>query len=186
MKRASNAPSTALPKKKKRLTKEELCATVDSIAQEWLCPITQELPLNPVTAEDGRVYERSAIATWLKKRREAGQPIKSPVTNEAMGKRLFAAPQVRNTIKSMIQSGVLAGDIVTAWNERLKEKDAVAFMRRAAESGDGQMQHTLACNYTVGACGIGQDDAKAFKWFKRAAEPPTTTTRATIMLATDI
>ena len=55
-------PST-LPRK--RLTKENLCATVETIAQEWLCPITQELPLNPVTAEDGRVYERSTIGTWL-------------------------------------------------------------------------------------------------------------------------
>jgi hypothetical protein len=141
MKRASNAPSTALPKKKKRLTKEELCATVDSIAQEWLCPITQELPLNPVTAEDGRVYERSAIATWLNQ--QAGRRIKSQVTNEAMGTRLVAAPQVRNTIESMIQSGVLSGGIATAWNERLKEKEAVANIRRGAESGDVARCNTL-------------------------------------------
>ena len=34
---------------------------MDESAAEFLCPITQELPIDPVTAEDGRVYERSAI-----------------------------------------------------------------------------------------------------------------------------
>ena len=28
---------------------------MNSIADEWLCPITQELPINPVMAEDGKV-----------------------------------------------------------------------------------------------------------------------------------
>ena len=40
--------------------------TVDDSASEILCPITQELPIDPVMAEDGRVYERSAIEDWLK------------------------------------------------------------------------------------------------------------------------
>ena len=34
---------------------------MNSIADEWLCPITQELPINPVMAEDGKIYERAAI-----------------------------------------------------------------------------------------------------------------------------
>ena len=55
--------------------------TVDLIVDEYLCPITQELPIDPVTAEDGRVYERSAIEEWLATNE------KSPHTNEPMGKR---------------------------------------------------------------------------------------------------
>ena len=57
-----------------------------------------------------------------------------------------------------------------AWNERLKEKDAVTLIRCMAESGDGETQHALACAYEQGAVGIVQDDAKAFNWFKRAAD----------------
>jgi hypothetical protein len=38
---------------------------MDESAAEFLCPITQELPIDPVTAEDGHVYERSAIEEWL-------------------------------------------------------------------------------------------------------------------------
>jgi hypothetical protein len=31
------------------------------VADEYVCPITAELPIDPVTAEDGRCYERCAI-----------------------------------------------------------------------------------------------------------------------------
>ena len=43
---------------------------------------------DPVTAEDDRCYERFAIEEWFEKH---PQPqVKSPVTNELMGKRLFS------------------------------------------------------------------------------------------------
>ena len=64
---------------------KKLRSAMDAVAEEWVCPITQELPLDPVTAEDGRVYERSAIATRLGRARPAGEAVKSPVTNEPMG-----------------------------------------------------------------------------------------------------
>ena len=52
--------------------------TVDDSASEFLCPITQELPLDPVTAEDGRVYERGAIEEWLQRHpRWSDQQLKS-------------------------------------------------------------------------------------------------------------
>ena len=66
-----------------------------------------------------------------------------------MGKRLFAAPQVRNTIKSMIQSGVLVGDITNGWNKRLKEELAASDLRRKAEAGDSEAQESLAFCYGV-------------------------------------
>ena len=78
-------------------------SALDNLADEFICPITSELPLDPVTAEDGRVYERSAIQEWFATRAEAR--VKSPITNELMGKRLFPAVQVRNNIKMMVESG---------------------------------------------------------------------------------
>ena len=35
---------------------------IDEAVEEYVCPITAELPVDPVTAEDGRVYERHAIS----------------------------------------------------------------------------------------------------------------------------
>ena len=34
---------------------------IDEVAEEYVCPITAELPIDPVIAEDGRCYERCAI-----------------------------------------------------------------------------------------------------------------------------
>ena len=33
---------------------KKLRSAVDGMAEEWVCPITFELPLDPVMAEDGR------------------------------------------------------------------------------------------------------------------------------------
>jgi len=51
--------------------------TMSAIARGFVCPITQELPTDPVTAEDGKCYEREAILTWFA--RKEGDPI-SPST----------------------------------------------------------------------------------------------------------
>ena len=82
-KRKAAEPATEQANKFKKL--------VDDSASEFLCPITQELPIDPVIAEDGRVYERSAIVEWLERNE------KSPHTNEPMGKKLLPALQVRQS-----------------------------------------------------------------------------------------
>ena len=51
-------------------TENKRCKTTTSnVVDELLCPITQQLPADPVTAEDGRLYERAAIEGWLRSRR---------------------------------------------------------------------------------------------------------------------
>ena len=80
---------------------------IDDVADEYVCPITAELPIDPVTAEDGRCYERCAIEEWFSKIPEP--QVKSPVTNEPMGKRLLPAVQLRNTLKRLVESGAISG-----------------------------------------------------------------------------
>jgi TPR repeat protein len=149
---------------------KKLRSTIDSLADEYLCPITQELPVDPVTAEDGRVYERSAIEAWLGRERPEGQLAKSPVTNEPMGPRLFPAVQVRNSIKGMVQSGALSGSKADAWKQRLAEEEEVAEMRRRAEAGDGSAAEMLGNWYLLGHKGLPKDKAQSFQWTKRGAD----------------
>ena len=87
-------------------------ATEEAFA-EVVCPITHSLPIDPVTAEDGNVYERSAIEEWLKWQR------KSPMTNLAMSTRLQPALRVKNMIRVMVASGALTGPMVDAWSIKL-------------------------------------------------------------------
>ena len=131
---------------------------------ELVCPITFSLPVDPVTAEDGNVYERSAIEEWLKQQR------KSPVTNLAMGTKLLPALRVKNMIRAMVTSGALTGDKVDAWKLKLKEEEEVAEMRRKAEAGDGWAMYTLGGWYMYGLKGLAEDKAKAFEWFEKSHE----------------
>ena len=100
---------------------KKLRKAIDEMAEELVCPITQELAVDPVTAEDGRVYERSAIEDWLEQ--TGGAQVKSPVTNELMGKKLLTALQVRNNIKSMVESGAISGETADAWARKKAVED---------------------------------------------------------------
>jgi len=137
-------------------------ATEEAFA-ELVCPITFSLPVDPVMAEDGNVYERSAIEEWLK------QQHKSPVTNLAMGTKLLPALRVKNMIRAMVSSGALTGDKVDAWKLKLEEEEKVATLRKA-EAGDGRAMYNLGVWYERGEKGLANDDAKAFEWYEKSHE----------------
>ena len=133
--------------------------TMNSIADEWVCPISQELPIDPVMAEDGKIYERVDIAKWL------GEHQRSPSTGAAMGTKLVSSPQVRNTLEHLVQSGVIDGDKAVAWKAKLKREQEAKELRAKADAGDAHAMHSL---------GILHKDLKertqARVWYERAAE----------------
>jgi len=136
----------------------------EEAVNEFLCPITFSLPVDPVMAEDGNVYERSAIEEWLE------QQLKSPVTNLAMGTRLLPALRVKNMIRTMVSSGALTGDKVDAWKLKLKEEEEVAETLRKAEAGENWAMRKLGHWYEHGKKGLAEDEAKAFEWYKKSHE----------------
>jgi hypothetical protein len=105
-------------------------SAIDDSMSHLVCAITFELPLEPVTAEDGNIYERAAIEEWLRRQQ------KSPSTNEPMGSKLLPAKQVRSMIESLIKSGTLIGDKVTAWQARLEDQEKVKALQASANDGD--------------------------------------------------
>ena len=141
---------------------------IDDVAEEYVCPITAELPIDPVTAEDGRFYERHAIEEWFSRQPEA--QVKSPVTNEPMGKRLLPAVQVRNSLKRLVESGAISGSKADAWKKAMAEEAELAVLRAQAEGGDAKAMRRLGFAYRHGRRGLKQDYTQAFTWFKRAAD----------------
>ena len=133
---------------------------------DLICPITTELPWDPVTAEDGRVYERAAIERHIKSRH--GYELRSPITNEIMGRRLLPALQHKNLIQSLIDSGILTGDLTNDWNEKLNEMKEKEALLKLANSGDSMAMHKLAHNYYAGWNGFEKDHILAFQWHQRA------------------
>ena len=90
---------------------------------EWLCPITQELPTDPVTACDGRVYERSAIVKWFAERDASGESAISPLTGLTMSTELMPAVQVRNMITRMVKHRQIVGEHADAWLAAMKQAE---------------------------------------------------------------
>jgi TPR repeat protein len=138
------------------------CATKrqKSFTDELTCPITLELPFDPVTAEDGRVYERSAIEKHIKGKSRASQ----------MGKRLLPAVQQKNLIQSMIETKVITGELADSWNKRAAEKKEMDDLIKRAESGDGNAMAKLGYNYMKGKNGFKKDPKMAYTWNKKAHE----------------
>ena len=108
-------------------------SAIDEVAEEWVCPITHELPADPVMAEDGHIYERVAIEELIDRQ---GAGLKSPLTNETMGPKLMPSVQVRATIEKLVRTGAIEGDKADKWQQRLKEAEEVTELRQRAEGGD--------------------------------------------------
>ena len=137
-----------------------------TIAKEFVCPITQELPISPVTAEDGKVYEETAIREWFSKK--DGEPT-SPSTGAVIGTRLLPAPQARNTIEALVESGAIDGEIAEAWKQKLTTETLVKEMRAKAEDGDAEAMWWLGVWYEYGENGLAKDNVQARAWFERSA-----------------
>ena len=45
---------------------KKMRASINDVAADLRCPITLQLPFDPVTAQDGKIYERTAILEWFK------------------------------------------------------------------------------------------------------------------------
>ena len=78
-----------------------------SYTGDLICPLTRELPIEPVAAEDGAVYEREAIEQHF----QGKANVKSPITNEPMDTRLIPAQQLQNLIREMVKAGLIMGDL---------------------------------------------------------------------------
>lgn len=154
--RAASEPE--LEEKSKKL---QQC--VDNVAEEFLCPITFELPVDPVMADDGRVYERRAIEEWIARPGD----LKSPALNTPMEPRLLPATQVRNMIEQMVRTGAISGPKADAWSKKLKDEEKAKETRARAEGGDVEAVILMAEWYGDGSKGLAKDEKEALVWWRR-------------------
>ena len=139
--------------------------SINGVAAELRCPITQELPFDPVMAEDGKIYERKAILEWFSKK---DRPI-SPSTGAVIGKKLLPAVQTKNTIEMLVKSGAIEGELAEAWSKKLEDETRVKTLRAKAEGGDGNAMYWLGAWYQHGLNGLAKDNAQARAWYELSA-----------------
>lgn len=143
----------------------------NAAANDLICPLTLELPFDPVTAEDGQVYERAAIDNYFKKTPLSDEKlIHSPVTNELMGLRYLSTPRYKKIIETLIKNGVITGTLAEKWEERALHKEHMEDMLTMAQQGIVMEMLAVACNYLTGEGDFIPDAEVAFKWFEKAHE----------------
>ena len=82
-KRQADAELAASPLAKR------LHQAMNSIADQYVCKITHELPIHPVTAEDGLIYEENAICQWFETKKGDNEPPTSPATGVSSARNYF-------------------------------------------------------------------------------------------------
>ncbi|CAB9521009.1 SAM and U-box domain-containing protein 1 [Seminavis robusta] len=137
-----------------------------SPSDDLICPISLELPWDPVIAEDGRVYERESIEEHIGHVKKNSRDLRSPFTNDFMGSKLLPANWVQNHIDTLVESGVIGGELADKWNEKVEQKKLL----EKAERGDADAMCTVGFNYQSGSDGFKEDLEAAFRWYKRAHE----------------
>lgn len=120
-------------------------------------------------AEDGRIYEKSATEEHFRSKL-SGEPVKSPMTNEPMGRNLLPALQTKNLIETLIESGVITGEIAEKWKQKAREKEVMDELIQRAQSGDKSAMYQVGYNYFFGEYGFPQDYTKAHGWFQLGHE----------------
>lgn len=162
------------------------------LALEYLCPITRELPVDPVMAEDGRIYERSAIekhfvtcqSSSLRVADSSGNDQQgesdsvpsprhttSPMSGGKMGTNLYEAVQARNTIHFLISSNTISSELIENWKRNKDVHEAI----KGASLGDTSAMMNLASWHYYGCRGLSKDIAKSMEWYKKAANSDNTT-----------
>lgn len=139
-----------------------LGSALNQVLQQFICPITKELPINPVVAEDGKIYEKSAIEHLI------GQ-------NKLIGTKLVPVVHVRNTIKNIIRSGAIVDNKsrrkAKKWLKKIEHVQKIEYTKARAISGScAEAMTTLGCWHTHGMNGFERDDLEAFSWFRKAAD----------------
>lgn len=137
-----------------------------SNADGLLCPISLALPLDPVTAEDGQIYEREAIEDYIKSKQRA--ELISPKTRQKMGNRLLPSPLIKTHIEDLIENDAIIGELAEDWRERFQQKKKMDGLLKKAEDGDVEAMEDIALAYNFGHHSFKKDNKSAYKWYEKA------------------
>ena len=90
---------------------EKLKAAINAALEELMCPITFDLPVDPVVTEAGDVCDREAVIALIRQR--GMRTLRSMRTNQPMGQRIAPSVTIRNVIEKLVESGAVDEEIVS-------------------------------------------------------------------------
>jgi len=158
-------------------SKKQKC--IADAKSSFTCPITYELFIDPVRAEDGQVYERGAIEDWFKRSTPEGEEAtktqwKSPMTNVDMGNKLLPATHTLELLTNLVGGGLLTGEEVHAWRAKREALDSdeadLKELQKGDADGDERATYYLGVAHYKGLLGQEVNKQLALQLFNKAAE----------------
>ena len=119
--RKKNKIDTPIRKTKPKTVNNMSRSTSGNILDFYVCPISHELPVNPVVAEDGYIYERECIEQHFMR------SDKSPMFNIAVGRTLLPARSVHHTLQELLGAGV-CDERLDEWMRKPQSKQCIKFI----------------------------------------------------------
>ena len=164
----SRAPSTNSASAANAATISTATASAEdsSSAEDFTCPITLELCVDPVIAEDGHLYERIEIEEHIDNCRKQKKAILSPKTGRAMGPNLIESFTHRRWINNLVSNGTIVGELA----ETYKQSKMVFDTKKDADRGDLAAMERLAEWYNNGTHGLPSNPNLAEEWNERASD----------------
>jgi TPR repeat protein len=131
--------------------------------------------VDPVTADDDKIYEREAIEEWLRKSKDKASPVIPSVKLNPRNLRpnLF----LKQTVAEMVQMDDVDEDLKRAWHARKHALDlkrarqlfSEGKVKEAAKLGLPKAQGIMAVRCRHGTDGQKKDLAKCVEWGEKAA-----------------
>lgn len=141
----------------------------ETIPRDIFCPITMRIMEDPVVAEDGRFYERGAIEEHIMKAKQNRNPLRSPMTNAAMGPALLPAYPVKGLIEELMVTRKISGPEVDEWKKRQEEMPEFNMLKKRAEKGDGEACRRVAMGYMKGRP-VPRNIPESQIWYAKGAD----------------
>jgi hypothetical protein len=138
--------------------------------EQFLCPITHALMVNPVQASDGWTYEFNAIARWCETHETS--PLDPSIFIDIS--HLKPNRTLRDAIKIMVDSGDIDESVAYEWKASSSNHESAAQLFR-----DGRIEEAAALDYPAAmgelasryysGRGVMQDVKVALQWAHKAS-----------------
>ena len=144
----------------------DMASSHNALADMFLCPITNELPVDPVLAADGKIYERAKIEEWL------ATSDTSPATGEKLKDTVLTAASsvMTGVIDLLVASNAVDRQKVKMLKTKRENENKVKELQSKADVGDYDAMCSLAFAYREGQFGLAKNAKKAENLFRRSAE----------------
>lgn len=130
---------------------------------DFVCPITRELPTRPVVAADGKVYDESAWSTYVKSNSKGR--FKSPWTNRPISKKAYFSISIKEMITQAVRDGHVKDELCTAWKQQFKLEQELEKLKKNAKK-DPLLFMSLGDRYYNGI-GVASDIETAYMYYQK-------------------